>query len=82
MTLLVMHVRALTVIPLGVLALLRPALFTSGYERRLHELRSGAEERYFEERRQLEAYPIFRNRPRVRLFGTFLLLLGICGLLL
>ena len=77
-----MHVRALTAIFIGAAGLARPAVFTGRYERRLHELKSGAEERYFEERRQLEAYPIFANRSRVRLFGAFMLLVGICDLFL
>jgi len=48
---------------------------------RLAELADGAPERFFEERRQLEAYGPRRGGP-FRLLGVLLLLLGVATLFL
>jgi hypothetical protein len=50
-------------------------------EARLAELAEGAPEHYFEERRQLEAYPLRRNIT-LRLLGCFLVICSLAVLLL
>ena len=47
------------------------------WQARLAELDAGAEERFFEERRTLRAYPPLRSDAKKRAFGAFLLLLGL-----
>jgi hypothetical protein len=48
---------------------------------RLAELANGASEYYFEERRELEAYPI-RRPPTIRLLGIVLVIAGTAVLFL
>lgn len=52
--------------------------------RRLAQLRAGAEEIYFEERRELEAYPSLRphSKSSVRLWGCLVTVVGIGALIL
>ena len=51
------------------------------HEQRVRELRSGGEELYFEERRDLEAYPPFSKAWQWRLLGL-LLMVAIVGRML
>jgi len=44
---------------------------------RLHELKTGRDERFFEERRSLEAYPPFKSILGWRVAGAFFLIGGI-----
>lgn len=65
---------------LGVVLLVYPAVIVKPLidrrRRRLEQLKSGAEEeKYFEERRSLEAYPPVQNLTVWRLIGLLLLLL-------
>jgi hypothetical protein len=61
---------------LGVAMLLRGDVFARGaarrHEKRLSELRAGREERFFEERRSLEAYPPFAKSGTWRILGALL----------
>ena len=63
---------------LGLVGVARPSIISNiwnrGRARRLEQLRAGGKERFFEERRQLEAYPI-RHVWTVRLLGALVLLL-------
>ena len=81
-----MELRALVIIAAGLVSILWPRWLMNRakarYDRRLAELRAGAEETYFEEQRSLLAYP-----PRVpwrwdRLYGGLLVLLGLADLYL
>ncbi|NCP19978.1 MAG: hypothetical protein GW855_12560 [Erythrobacter sp.] len=51
-------------------------------QRRLAELREGAPESYFEERRALEAYPPLGNQSNrtIRLMGRIAFMVGLCAL--
>lgn len=53
----------------------------AGREKRLAQLKDGAAETFFEERRQLEAYPV-RRTIILRLLGFFLAACGVASLLL
>jgi hypothetical protein len=68
----------------GALVLFWPYSFSARaglqHEKRLEELRSGAEETYFEERRSLEAYRPPRSELTWRLLGAILLVLGLLRL--
>jgi hypothetical protein len=80
-----MELRAVILIIVGAIILLWPQrLITRVKERRdrrLAELRSGAEERYFEEERALVAYPPPRRGLLWRLYGALLVVGGIALLL-
>ena len=79
------HYSAIVFILVGLLLILRPppkgGLQEEQRQERLAELRAGAEERYFEERRELEAYGPNSAGP-FRLWGTLILLLGLAVLFL
>lgn len=70
----------------SLVAIVRPDLLVResrrNWERRLRELDAGAPEEYFEERRELEAYPprFDVNHTVLRRFGVAGLLLGIAAL--
>lgn len=53
-------------------------------QRRLAELRAGAPESYFEEKRTLEAYPprFSRSNRTIRLMGGIAFVVGLCVVLL
>jgi hypothetical protein len=80
-----MEIGDFVVVPLALFAFVRPDIVSDrwnrGRRRRLDQLEAGAEEGYFEERRQLEAYPI-RHLWTVRLIAGALLLLELVRLLL
>jgi hypothetical protein len=80
-----MSARNFLVILFGLVALVRPNVIANLWNgpraQRLEQLKAGAEERYFEERRQLEAYPI-RHLWTVRLLGAFALLASVGPLFL
>jgi hypothetical protein len=70
----------------GIPAILRPDMMVreslSNRNRRLEQLRGGAEEAYFEERRELEAYPPrfdFDHRT-IRMMGAGSAVLGLVSL--
>ena len=77
------HPEALGSIGLGLAAIFWPLPKRGGRERhrqaRVAELDSGAEERFFEERRQLESYGPKSAGP-FRLLDVLIVLLGIAGL--
>ena len=88
----VAHVQTVTIkdaflVALGILLIAFPRVIVLPYlrmrERRLTRLRSGAmKERYFEERRTLEAYQPARSLVAWRFIGLGLMLLGTSGLYL
>ncbi|HEX7848977.1 MAG TPA: hypothetical protein VF485_04505 [Sphingomonas sp.] len=55
--------------------------FADRRDRRLAQLRRGADEAYFEERRSLEAYPAIQKLWIWRVIGLTFLLLGTSSLL-
>ena len=54
----------------------RPERRRRAWQSRIDALRAGAPERYFEELRALEAYPVPPSDRRLRLYGVALLLCG------
>ena len=52
------------------------------WKTRLTELHNGADERYLEERRSLEAYPPIRSDKRKRAFGALLVAGGVASIIL
>ena len=79
-----MTVRAVLAVIVGALTLLWPRSLAMKAKRqhdaRLAELRSGATEKYFEERRALEAYHPPRRELAWRLLGAALLAAGLSTL--
>jgi len=71
---------------LGLAMLVRGDLFARRaarrHEKRLEELRAGGEERFFEERRSLEAYPSFAKSTTWRILGGLLAAVMIGSLLI
>lgn len=78
----------ITVMISSLVAILRPEMLVResrrNWEKRLRELDAGAPEAYFEERRELEAYPprFDVNHATLRRFGVVGLVLGIAALAL
>jgi hypothetical protein len=71
---------------LGLAMLARGDLFARRaarrHEKRLAELRAGEEERFFEERRSLEAYPPFAKSSTWRIVGGLLAAVMLSSLLI
>lgn len=69
----------------GVAMLILPDFFAERssrrHSRRLAELRRGAVEAFFEERRGLEVYPPTRNPTILRFFGGVMAVGGLIGIL-
>ena len=72
----------LVILAVGLFAVARPGLISrrgnAAREERLEQLKAGEKETFFEERRQIEAYP-FRQRT-VRLLGALVVALALVQL--
>ncbi len=68
-------------IAVGSLFVIAPQWKARGSRQRLENLRAGAPERFFEERRSLEAYPP-QGSWRSRLLGSAIIILAVTALVL
>ena len=79
-----MDVFATALIVVGLVTLVWPRWFANRakarHDRRMAELRAGAEEAFFEEQRSLVAYPPSPPRRWNRVYGGLLVLLGLAHL--